>query len=303
MANLDQAVHDLYKKIDELMPANFKLDIPSPVFVIHGLAIKSRSHCNIAKNIAFNGDISEAVILLRSAYESVILMHYLLRNQAKIQDYQKHALLMQYKNRLLAYSDVNLENPDALSNKIFETLKDTKQQIIDYGLLREPHLFKRGVHKDKKLKPLFENGSILDDPDNYSFVLGNYFADFRAMSKTLDDSITDDYKLSENYQGLHMIKSIVFNLGSQVTHGHWHMVIDLHLGMDLLAKPVIPVLSRVFIFAGISILLEYTFKAMDGIGLTQELEPKLHNALRYVTNQAVAEYREPKCYIFTPSII
>jgi hypothetical protein len=100
--SIEIKINNLFSSIDKNIPCGLTIKSNLDAVVI-GLANKSISHCQVAKDLIFMDRLSEAIILLRSAFESVVIMHYLIHHKEEVKDYYNHSKLIEYKDFLTSY--------------------------------------------------------------------------------------------------------------------------------------------------------------------------------------------------------
>lgn len=279
MSNVEGAVQNLFTRLNQCLPDVFEAGSENPnlQFIIGGLTNKALSHCEIAKDMTIKSRFSEAVVLLRSSYEAVVIAHYLHNNPGKASEYQQFSLLVEYKNRLAIFHKPDWKD-SALAKK---TLLRMKNEILEKRLLDNTSYFRGRSRKDYKKH--FADKTILDRPEELSKSLNNHFFSFERMK----DSLIQE--LPEEYGTLYDSSALIYNVGSQVVHAHWHTVLDYNLGVDGEGKEIKPTFGPSFIYAGLIILVMYSLKVMDAVGLTTSVVTELNADLVYAQTETLTE--------------
>jgi|GEM_PF-6781203 len=277
MVNTVKAIKELYKKIEDHIPKKFKWDSDLK-YTIAGLVTKALSNCRVAKNLAIQNCNGDALILLRSAYETVVIVHYLVKHkEVQLKKYKNHSQLIEYKDRLAAFE----RNPEFRKERIpVAILDDLKQIILKKKLLDDPTYFK--PHMYRQNQQAFIDQSILDNALLLAQSLTNYFADFRVMA---DDLYKD---LPDIYQNLKDVNSIIYNIGSQLSHSDWSGVLDCYLKIDGKGQDIIPEVDQDRIFIGITIMVDFSIGGLIEVGILPSLHPELKAALQASANKLSA---------------
>lgn len=225
--------------------------------VIGGLCQKILSNCNAIILLAKDGFLAEASMIMRGTYETVIIAHYLLHNEAEIKHYQNHSQIVEYKDYLLAYSRTHHSEKASFG----ESIEGIKQHILSSKLLDESRYFKRR-------KPL--TASMLDDPKALASALNSVFCPIWDMKQRLKEQ--DEYV----YNLLNDLSLSTYNYGSQLLHSYWHCIDEYYLKDE---KPFIN-LPQIILY--IVVCLDCMVRAMESTHLLNTSRAKLEPAFEEI---------------------
>lgn len=200
----DRFVEAFYKSLESCK--NGRQETDNRLIVIScTLTSKIISHCNAAENLHWNGYPSESLIVLRSAFEAVVTMNYLVINPDKIDDYLNHSDLVLYKDMLLwlAYELVDPDTRSGTGKKPKDEVQELKKRLLNSN-----------IHEKYKIN--IDSGQ-LDDFEFLAKKVPGTFCGIDTMAKLLKDKeptvFTDEFWKTSRY---------IYNLGSQHTHPVWN---------------------------------------------------------------------------------
>jgi hypothetical protein len=166
------------------------------------LTNKISRHCDVAERLLWETSYSEALILLRSAFESVLTMNYLTIYPEDVLDYEYHSLLVSYKDMCL-WLKYQILSPDFESpvdgKPLRQTIEETKQQLLDAN-----------VHEKYRIPA--------DKLDNIEYLARQIKGNFKDIYKLINELKNAD---PEVYQGISECSFYTYNEGSKHTHPNW----------------------------------------------------------------------------------
>lgn len=260
-STLDQVANLIADSAVEAKPASIK---PLEQVIVL-LRLKAMEHALCAIELEKCAAPAEAIIILRSAYEAIVVALYLEQKPSKYEHYLAHTYLVQLRNLMevveLARDDVD----PADIKKLEEELEETRERIEREGYLSHyPNLTRTDLTDVRALK---------------KFTSGSQFVKF--------GSIKSEITISPKMQWLTGAFQM-YNVGSQVTHSH------LDVLMSMYARPRMPhyLYSNGSIIRWCIIMISHTFECIVERGMMSdahktEIDENLKKA--FVMNVALSE--------------
>lgn len=206
------------------------------------LNFKIISHVCGASKLLVAGYYPESIILLRSAYEALVMSTYLAQNPNKIQHYEAHGILCNLRNMMEFLSQPELDTE-------FRAELDGQVQG-----LRQAFLQQNGLASYTELQSAdLENFSKVRKASNKAL-----FSHLPVMLAAIsyDDEI--DW-LKNSFE--------LYNIGSQVAHSQMEW-----LGINRFGKTEHAILSSLSVSRYILMFLNLCFRTMTKLGLTRKNE-------------------------------
>lgn len=214
---------------------------PSTAELVEALLnLKIISHVCGAAKLLVAGYYPESIILLRSAYEALVMSTYLAQNPNKIQHYETHGILCNLRNMMefLGQSDLAPELKAQLDGQV--------------TALREAFLQQNGLLYYAELQVAdLENFSKVRKASNKAL-----FSHLPGMLAAISyDDETDWMKNSFE----------LYNIGSQVTHSQMEW-----LAINRFGKTEHAIMSNLSVGRYILMFLNHCLRTMANLGLTRK---------------------------------
>jgi hypothetical protein len=167
------------------------------------LTNKINRHCDVAERLLWQASYSEALMILRSAFEATLTMNYLTIHPDEVLDYEYHSLLVSYKDMCLwiKYEFLSPEFKSPIDGKpLQETIEETKHRLLAAKVHERYHI----------------PANKLDDIDYLAKqVKGNFHSIYKLITvlKKADPQVYVD--ISER-------SFSIYNEGSQHTHPNYN---------------------------------------------------------------------------------
>lgn len=181
--------------------------------IVAGLALKSTRHCMAAYNNFHQGFMEEAVILIRSAYETTITMDY-------------HYHFPEEKNNYLCWSDVTDYRNYAMWPRISNIQLETKAEgaAVSFGESLE----------QMKANIATEIETHTDIDREWLRQLNQDSTNIPAYKKLLEMIAKREEKLQElgnvdDLLGNELIRFQIYRNGSSVVHSNWMAILKYYL--------------------------------------------------------------------------
>lgn len=216
---------------------------PSTAELVEALLnLKIISHVCGAAKLLVAGYYPESIILLRSAYEALVMSTYLAQNPNKIQHYETHGILCNLRNMMefLGQSDLDPEMKDQLDGQV--------------TALREAFLQQNGLAYYTELQVAdLENFSKVRKASNKAL-----FSHLPGMLAAISYDDETDW-MKDSFE--------LYNIGSQVTHSQMEW-----LAINRFGKTEHPIMSSISVSKYILLFLDQCFRTMTNLGLTRKTE-------------------------------
>lgn len=175
------------------------------LLVILTLTNKVMSHCAAAENLHWNDYSSESLIILRSAFEAVVTINFLVIHPEEIDKYVNHSELVTYKDALLWEAHGLIDSDEELEKLHKGEIQKYRKTVIETE-----------IHKSYGI-----TDRTLDDFQTVAQKVRGTFCGIDKMAKSLKERDPERYSAE-----VWSTSRYIYNIGSQHTHPVWSRAKD-----------------------------------------------------------------------------